>query len=289
MLTETLKKEHILSNTLVIAFTELLFMLGGLKLMRMIVRAASSAIDSGSDTYSEFMINMIFLASFIIPILFCVLYMRITKPESLQVFRRGSFQKRFLSLLIGLAAGFCVNGLISVMAGLTGSVKITFQTFTPFLLLILPFSFIQCTCEEVLLRGYVPQYMEGRHDWSSVAFVSGVLFIFHHYRNIELFGYSSVFCINVFLVGVMLVLLVRDNGNFWIACGFHTGWNYTQEYLFGLPNSGQSSTFALFSGTESKDTFFYNSVYGNEGSWFTTVVVSLLILLLLYRGKATER
>ncbi len=77
MLTETLKKDHILSNTLVIAFTELLFMLGGLKLMRMIVRAASSAIDSGSDTYSEFMINMIFLASFIIPILFCVLYMRI--------------------------------------------------------------------------------------------------------------------------------------------------------------------------------------------------------------------
>lgn len=120
-------------------------------------------------------LGYLLFALFLIPIGFCLIYMRITKPESLKVFRKGSLSERFLSLFAGLAIGFITNGALSLLAGLTGSVKITFHCFTPYMVLILPFCFIQCTCEEVLLRGYVPQYMEDRHDWSSVAFVSGAL------------------------------------------------------------------------------------------------------------------
>lgn len=292
MLTGTSNKDRILDNALVVGITELIFMIGGMHCIRAIILAVSSTLDLGAGSFGEFMTTMITLACFLIPIAFCLIYMRITKPQSLKVFTRGDFQRRLRSLLAGLLIGFFANGLISLLAGLTGAVNISFQSFNFYLILILPFVFIQCTCEEVLLRGYVPVYLKDRHDWSSIAFVSGTLFIFHHYRNLEYFGFSSAFCVNVFLTGVMLYLMVLVNGNFWICCGFHTAWNYTQQCLFGLPNSGQSSSFALFHGTESKDTFFYNSVYGNEGSWMTTIVLSLLIvalLYLLYHGRKPDR
>ena len=282
MRSETSKKNLLLTNTLVIAITELVFMLGGMQIMSWILFAIDSALNLGTDIQGDFVYEMLTFALFLIPTGFCLIYMRITKHESLQVFRKGSLFERFLSLFAGLAIGFITNGALSLLAGLTGSVKITFHCFTPYMVLILPFCFIQCTCEEVLLRGYVPQYMEGRHDWSSVAFVSGALFIFHHYLNMVYYGFSSAFCLNVFLYGVMMYLVVRGNGNFWICCGFHTAWNYTQQYLFGLPNSGLSSSYALFLGSESKDTFFYNTVFGLEGSWITTIVLSLLIMLLIY-------
>ena len=284
MWSETSKKDRILTNTLVVAITELVLMLGGMKVMSLIIREIIIKLNLGTDIKGEFLTEMIGLGGFLIPIGFCLLYMLLTKPATLRVFCKGNFSKRLLSLLIGMVIGFCINGVISLLTGLTGSVTITFQGLTPYMILILPFCFIQCTCEEVMLRGYVPQYMDSRHDWSSVAFVSGGLFIFHHHGNLDSFGFSSVFCINVFLIGVMLYLLIRVNGNFWICCGFHTAWNFTQQYLFGLPNSGMTSSYALFQGTDSKDTFFYNTIYGNEGSWITTVVIVVMILVLLYLG-----
>ncbi len=56
----------------------------------------------------------------------------------------------------------------------------------------------------------------------------------------------------------------------------------TQMYLFGLPNSGMSSNIALYQGLDAKDSFFYNTVYGNEGSWCTVVVIGIAIIVALY-------
>ena len=147
MLSETSKKNQLLANTLVIAITELLFMLGGMQIMSWILFAIDSALNLGTDIQGDFVYEMLTLALFLIPIGFCLIYMRITKPESLKVFRKGSLSERFLSLFAGLAIGFITNGALSLLAGLTESVKIKFHCFTPYMVLILPFCFIQCTCE----------------------------------------------------------------------------------------------------------------------------------------------
>jgi membrane protease YdiL (CAAX protease family) len=141
----------------------------------------------------------------------------------------------------------------------------------------------------MLLRGYVPAVLNGRHRHDAVAFVSGALFIFHHIFNLEYYGYSTLFCLNVFLIGVWFCYLVRLEGNFWIVCGVHTAWNYVQAYLFGAPNSGQCYPVSLMKGENSASSFFFNYVYGFEGCLCTTAVLIALImftLVLLKRKNA---
>lgn len=279
-------KDRWLSNPLWIAFTELALMLGGMQLVEGLANGSVLwAQDALEGDLRAFMLEAIPLGLLAIPILLCVLYMLITRRSSLRVFVAGSVGKRLRSLLLGCLIGLLANAVISLLAGLTGAVRYSFGHFSWLMLALLPFAFVQCACEEVFLRAYVPAYMEPRYRWGSVAFVSGTLFIFHHIYNLKSTGFSEVFCLNVFLMGVALYLMVRVNGCFWIACGFHTAWNFTQQYLFGLPNSGLTSELCLFVGKDPQASFFYDPAYGNEGSLCTTVVIVLLIVALLVKGR----
>ena len=63
-------------------------------------------------------------------------------------------------------------------------------------------------------------------------------------------------------------------------------------YIFGLPNSGMTSLNALYQGNDAKDSFFYSTVYGHEGSLCATVlfVIMILVLLLIWnRQKETGK
>ena len=287
------KKDRILSNVFVVAATELGIVHFGLFLMEKAYVWICGALSPTSEAEAAFRDDAICLGLFAIPIALCLLYVFLTKRETLRVFREGGFAKGLRATGLGLLVGLGANGVAALLAGLTGTVRFSFNGFSGYLLWILPLSFFQCTAEEVLLRGYVPKYMEGRHDKSAIAFVSGALFIFHHTSNMEVFGFNAIFCLNVFLCGVLLCLLVWVSGNFWTACGFHFGWNYMQSYLLGLPNSGWSSPFGLLRGVAEQDNFFYNTVYGSEGCLLTTVLyaamIGILTLILVRRNeKDTE-
>ena len=275
-----MRNNRLLKNTLWIAITELGLLKGGLFLMELVLTAVLSAVSM-----SDYWFLFFWYSLFLIPSALIIGYMRFTRPESLNVFGMRQKKQSTKAFGTGLLIGLLVNGGISVILGLTGTVQYSLQGFSVYLPLVLLPVTIQCTCEELYLRGYVPAYMEPESHWSTVAFVSGILFIFHHTANLNLFGFSSVFCLNVFLIGVLEYLLLKRNGNFWIAAGFHTAWNFTQQYLFGLPNSGVSSPVALLIGQNAKDNFFFNTVYGNEGSLFTTVVLVLFVLALICPGK----
>ena len=106
----------------------------------------------------------------------------------------------------------------------------------------------------------------------------------------EYFGFNTMFCLNVFLMGVLLCLLVRAEGNFWIVCGFHTAWNYMQTYIFGVTISGNPSTIGVFQGILNGSNGFFEEAYGYEGSITATVLVTTMILgLIYYLRRKTER
>ena len=73
------------------------------------------------------------------------------------------------------------------------------------------------------------------------------------------------------------------NANFWIACGFHTAWNYTQTCLFATSNSGEASTVGLFPGTVNAGNGFYHEIYGYEGSFSAAILFGAAILWLVHR------
>ncbi|MBR3201553.1 MAG: CPBP family intramembrane metalloprotease [Mogibacterium sp.] len=117
------------------------------------------------------------------------------------------------------------------------------------------------------------------------------LFIFHHVLNMEIYGFEARYCLNLFLLGVFFCLLMKWEGNFWVTCGIHTGWNYTQLFVLGTAVSNKP--IGIIKGKADCNPVFYDEIYGFTGAVFTTVLLTVLILLLILslskRGKLEQR
>lgn len=273
------------SNILYVAAAELIIYNGGLQI-KYAVQHNFGLFAALAGKEFEIYYNSNFWI--IIPIIITLIYMRVSCPEALSVFTEGSFGRKLKSVSRGLLIGAAVMLFLILLTSLSGSVKYSYQSFRFPVIPLIFFVFIQCCAEEMLLRGYVPAVLEPQHRSDAVAFVSGTLFIFHHVLNMEAIGFSTLFCLNVFLLGVWFFFLIRLEGNFWIACGVHTAWNYVQSYVFGAPNSGYCYPVSIMKGENTSTGFFYDYDYGFEGSLCTTVAVTLLILVTLHLLKRKE-
>ena len=63
-------------------------------------------------------------------------------------------------------------------------------------------------------------------------------------------------------------MMVYYYNNLWGAMAFHAAWNFTQNLIFGLPNSGIVSEYSIFAleAASARDGLFYNVNFGVEGS-----------------------
>ena len=276
---------RIQSNVLFVALVELTIYSVGLRIMYLVQVFCNFFTPLVGEKYTLYYNANFWL---IIPILMLLAFMRLTCRNAMTVFTEGTMARKLKSLGKGLLIGFAANGILALLAGLSHTIEYSFNEFEPLILPLIFFVFIQCTAEEVLLRGYVPAVLGKEHSWDAVAFVSGALFIFHHELNMLHYGFNSIFCLNVFLLGVLLCLLIRWDGNFWIACGFHTAWNYMQFHILGLSNSGSTPAVCIFKGVNSASTFFFDYVYGFEGSLCATVLITIGILLLIWKTEHTS-
>ena len=276
---------RIQSNVLFVALVELSIYSVGLRIMYLVQSLFNFFTPLVGEKYTLYYNANFWL---IIPILMLLAFMRLTCRNAMSVFTEGTMTRKLQSLGKGLLIGFAANGILALLAGLSHTIEYSFNEFEPLILPLIFFVFIQCTSEEVLLRGYVPAILGREHSWDAVAFVSGALFIFHHELNMLHYGFNSIFCLNVFLLGVLLCLLIRWDGNFWIACGFHTAWNYMQFHILGLSNSGSTPDVCIFKGANSASSFFFDYVYGFEGSLCATVLITIGILLLIRKTEHTN-
>jgi membrane protease YdiL (CAAX protease family) len=274
---ETWKK--IQSNLLFIGVAELLIYNGGLVIKYLI----SAGIDFftpivGPDYALYYNANFWML----IPVILALAFMWLTCPGALKALTEGSLTRKLRSLFIGLVLGILAMGLLTLLAVVSGTMTFRYDGFEWQLFPVMIPLFIQCSAEEILLRAYVPAVVGEKHSWDVVCFVSGTLFIFHHIFNMMNSGFSGMFCLNVFLLGVLFCLLVWKEGNFWIAAGIHTGWNYVQSYIFSIEASGSPGTIGAFRGILNHANGFFHDSYGYEGSLSATVIVSAAILWLIY-------
>ena len=276
---------RIQSNVLFVALVELTIYSVGLRIMYLVQVFCNFFTPLVGEKYTLYYNANFWL---IIPILMLLAFMWLTCRNAMSVFTEGTMARKLQSLGKGLLIGFAANGILALLAGLSHTIEYSFNEFEPLILPLIFFVFIQCTSEEVLLRGYVPAILGREHSWDAVAFVSGALFIFHHELNMLHYGFNSIFCLNVFLLGVFLCLLIKWDGNFWIACGFHTAWNYMQFHILGLSNSGSTPDVCIFKGANSASSFFFDYVYGFEGSLCATVLITIGILLLIRKLPHTN-
>lgn len=191
-------------------------------------------------------------------------------------------------LVIGLAIGFAMNALCVLGAVLTDSVQLEFTQFSivgflAFLIIIL----IQASTEEVFCRGFAYQRIKRTYNTTVAVIGASAIFSVGHILNS---GVTPLALVDIFLTGVLYSQMVLYLDSIWLPMGVHTAWNFTQNILFGLPNSGMASAYSFF-GIVGQTTsgFAYDTAFGVEGTWFAVIVNAACILALYLWGRKHGR
>ncbi len=195
-------------------------------------------------------------------------------------------------ILLGLLLGFGTNGLCVLISLLMGDIKLSFSGFDWKLLIVfLIFIFIQSSSEEVTDRIYLYQKLRRRYRSPLVAIlINSIVFMAMHMGNP---GFTWVAGLQIFMAGFIWSLLVHYYDSVWVAFWFHAAWNYTQNIIFGLPNSGIVSEYSIFKleAASARNGLFYNVAFGVEGSIGSSLIllVVAIAIIIINRKKPEKR
>lgn len=126
--------------------------------------------------------------------------------------------------------------------------------------------------------------------WVAIA-VNGLFFAALHMANP---GASALPIIDIAVCGLSFSIAKWYTGSIWFPMGIHTTWNFTQNLLFGLPNSGLVSEASVFSldAASAQDSLVYNIAFGVEGAIPAVLADAILgivcIVLAAKKGRLGE-
>ncbi|MCQ2546115.1 MAG: CPBP family intramembrane metalloprotease [Clostridia bacterium] len=220
-------------------------------------------------------------------VLACMLIFRWERPllKNLAWNHGGNGTKKFFQ---GLAIGFIMNGICVLAALLHGDIYIYFDDFRPLVYLaVFVAVYIQSGAEELVMRFFLYRKLERgyKNIWVAIL-VNSVLFAAIHLGNP---GVGWLPILDIFVTGIAFSLLILVTDNFWIAASVHCAWNFTQNMIFGLPNSGLVMPISIFKldATTVHDSLFYNTGFGVEGTplGFTVNLALAVILFVMARKQ----
>ncbi|WP_051538343.1 CPBP family intramembrane glutamic endopeptidase [Butyrivibrio proteoclasticus] len=191
-------------------------------------------------------------------------------------------------LLIGLLIGFVMNMTCAVAAILNKDIAVYFDSIQPVKLIALFIAvFVQSSCEEMVCRGFLYQALRRGYRSPIVAIVgSSAFFAILHLLNP---GVTILSIVNIFLIGVLFAMMVYYMDSLWCAMAVHAAWNYTQNIILGLPNSGQITPFSIFKLdlASARDSFAYSVDFGLEGSLMAMIVelAAIVLIFVIYHKK----
>jgi membrane protease YdiL (CAAX protease family) len=206
----------------------------------------------------------------IVPFLGILIYTRITKRNR---FIFHSFMPRaagnnMRALLMGLLVGFVMNFGCIVCALAAGNIKL-FLSFTanqiPLFLFALVCVFIQSTSEELWCRGFMYERINVHYPLWVAILVNGLFFAALHLGNP---GAGVLPIADIAVCGLAFSVAKWYTKSIWFPMGIHTAWNFTQNFLFGLPNSGLVSEASVFTldAASAKSNLIYDAAFGVEGA-----------------------
>jgi len=131
--------------------------------------------------------------------------------------------------------------------------------------------------EENAFRGYLLHTLaDGMGFWPGAILMS-LLFAGLHVQNP---GESKVGIVAVFAFGMMLAFSLWRTGSLLWAIGFHFMWDYSESFLYGVPDSGLVQPEHLLSTRLSGPAWITGGSVGPEGSWFIFLVLGIITLLI---------
>ena len=234
-----------------------------------------------SDNLSAFFQDYLSFIGIWIVILLAAVIPKKNRPM-LKAFLHNRKGNNLKGVIAGILLGFGTNGFCVLMSVLMGDIKLSFYGFRPGILLLFVVAvFIQSGAEELADRFYLYQKLRRRYRSPLVAIiVNAVVFMLLHVLNP---GFTVVAGSQILLIGLIFSLLVYYYNSLWAAMWFHMAWNYTQNIIFGLPNSGIVSEFSIFKLEAASATsgLFYDVKFGVEGSIGASLLLVLILILLI--------
>lgn len=197
-------------------------------------------------------------------------------------------------LLIGLLLGFITNFTCILCAIAHGDIKLYYDfsaSQLPVLLFAFISVFIQSTGEELWCRGFMYERICIHYPLWVAVLVNGVFFGAMHCFNP---GVNAMAIIGIAVCGISYSLVRWYTGSIWVPMGIHTMWNFTQNFLFGLPNSGLVSELSVFhlDASTGVSNLIYNYGFGVEAAipaLLTDAALGIAVILLARRdGRLGE-
>ena len=271
-------KRHFFLVAMIIAF--LLIAAGQLLFFPFILYPHKITSDAG-------MIFLLKYASFLGIWIVTILYCRFAEKDIYKGFgsaRKGGKKGNNLkNLFIGLGIGVAINAFCALAAYLHNDLVFSFSSFDILYLgLGLVAIFIQSGAEELVTRGYLYGAIESRYGVVLAFVINSVFFAFLHGANK---GITIMAILQITLISIVFSFFVYRYDSLWMAMGMHTGWNYTQSLLLGLPNSGIVSAKALFHLDASSDSILYSASFGLEGGLTVDIILFVMIVCFLIAEK----
>lgn len=253
----------------------------GLKL----VVAAEPMIPSisATDVWETCYVYLIFVGIWAVALLLLVL-IPYNRPmlKTLGKKVKGNTLKMFV---VGLVIGLGMNLLCAMVAVVNGNIALSFHAFRPVsLLLIFIAVLMQSAAEELVCRIYMYQRLR-RFNCKPIlaAVINSSFFALIHLANP---GVTPISVLTVFLFGLLFSAMVIYMDSPWAAMGAHATWNFCQNILLGLPNSGHVVPYSVFKldAAAATDSFAYSTSFGLEGSITACVIIVVVGGLIIWWG-----
>ena len=206
-------------------------------------------------------------------------------------FTKGKAKSNIMWGLIGGLVGFLQMGICVLAAVLNGDLEIerTASVNYPIFIFAIFAVLIQASTEEIESRGFVfgKMFNEGV-PFIAATVISSFYFSYLHAANP---GFGWLALISLFTSAVFYVLCYYYTGSIWFTCLAHMMWNFTEDFILGLPNSGRPAAISLFNTVAKGSSFFYDQTFGIEGSLMTILmnVVSCVLIVLIGRYLCNKK
>lgn len=197
-------------------------------------------------------------------------------PADREALRRLNPKGQGKRALIGAGIGLGLNALCWLAAWANKDlIPVWMGAEVWQLLVLLPVVLIQSGAEEIAFRSFLLERCRKdlKRPWMAVV-LNGVLFGALHLANehVTVIGFLATAALGM-LLAVMYVCMDSPVPGILM----HTMWNYTQNILLGMPNSGWifSCSALGVSATQENASFFYDPYFGIEGGAFCVAVALL--------------
>jgi uncharacterized protein len=224
----------------------------------------------------------------VLPTSIMVLFGRAT-PETFGWGRSDRLRNFGIGIASGLGLMSALIGVLFLLGGVTfkaGAIGLGLrEAASNGLAYVLAFVLV-AIAEEGSLRGYALVQLSRAISFWPAAILSSVLFALLHmtHQNESFVGLAQAG-----IVGLVFAYSFRRTGSLWFAWGCHAAWDFTETFIYGVPDSGMVAQGSLLQASLHGPRWLSGGTAGPEGSWLALPILIAMAFVVRFALRPYSR